>query len=272
MTKFSDLAVLNIHQRKLENPSASIQIGQTNFALRFDAKDKVMDAGYQGPNDPWLNVLCHLLPGLSLAECINYGWSEIEKTFKDDQFFWDLRTEENESIFFRPFEILKATLDVYRGREYLYREASPLICRCFGVRESDVVDLLKTETEPTLEALSKKTKAGMGCRSCVPQLSRWLAINAPQNKSRFYKERPIAEWKLDIDSALTKFFEGKDWNLEVHSFKGQQVIISFDKIVSQKEEEIMAVELQGFLGKEVDSDLAFFLVLIRDLQALKADR
>ena len=60
MTKFSDLAVLNIHQRKIENASASVQIGHTNFSLRFDAKDNVLDAGYLGPNDPWLNVLCHL--------------------------------------------------------------------------------------------------------------------------------------------------------------------------------------------------------------------
>jgi bacterioferritin-associated ferredoxin len=163
-------------------------------------------------------------------------------------------------------------LDIYRGREYLYREASPLICRCFGVRESDVIDLLKTETDPTLEALSKKTRAGMGCRSCVTQLSRWLAINHPQTKSRFYKDRPVVDWMLDIDSALTKFFEGKDWELEIYSFKGQQVIISFNKEVSQKEEEAMALELQRFLGAEVDGDLGFFLVLIRDLQALKADR
>ena len=272
MTKFSDLAVLNIHQRKLENPSASVQMGQTTFALRFDSKDVILDAAYQGPNDPWLNVLCGLLSGLNLATVLKFGWADFEKRFKDDQFFWDLRSEENEALYFRPFEILKAALDIYLGREYLYREASPLICRCFGVRESDVIDLLKTENEPTLEALSKKTKAGMGCRSCVPQLSRWLAMNAPQGKSRFYKERSIAEWKLDIDSALTKFFEGKDWNLEVHSFKGQQVIISFDKKVSQKEEEAMAVDLQLFLAREVDPDLAFFLVLIRDLQALKAER
>ena len=272
MTKFSDLAVLNIHQRKLENPSASVNIGSTTFSLRFDSKDTLLDAGYEGPNDPWLNVLSHLLPGLSLAQAIEFGWGELETRFRDDQFFWDLRAEENDFVFFRPLEILKAVLDVYRGREYLYREASPLICRCFGIRESDVTDFLKTEEAPTLEALSKKTRAGMGCRSCVSQLSRWVAMNAPQNKSRFFKDRPLTEWMLDIDSALAKFFEGTGWQMEVYSFKSQQVIISFNKEVSQKEEEAMALELQRFLEAEVDGDLAFFLVFIRDLQALKADR
>jgi hypothetical protein len=35
---------------------------------------------------------------------------------------------------------LRSALDIYRGREYLYKEPEALICRCFGVRENDVLD------------------------------------------------------------------------------------------------------------------------------------
>lgn len=274
MTTFSDQALLNIHHRKLENPSASLSLSSTKqtLSLRFDSKDTIIDVAYEGPVDPWLNILCQVITGMTLNTALNFGWPELEKIYKDDQLFWDLRTEQNEEIFFTPFELLKGVLDIFRGREYLYQESSPLICRCFGIRESDVLEHLKTETTPTLETLSGKTKAGMGCRSCVPQLSQLLAVHSPKNKSRYYKDRPVVDWLLDIDNALKNFFEGHGWNLEVNSLKGNQALITFDKEVTQIEEEEMALNLQRFLGEAVDEDLGFFLVFIRDEQRLKKMR
>ncbi len=52
------------------------------------------------------------------------------------------------------------------------------------------------------------------------------------------------------------------------SFVGAQVSISYDKAVSQAEEEKVSVELQDFLAAGLDADLSFFL--IRDRQRSNA--
>jgi hypothetical protein len=227
--------------------------------LRFDSKDICLLAGYIGPAHPWLSALCFLSEGKSLGELMLLSLKDFTQAFRDDQDFWDLFQEESETFFFTPLELLHAALDVFRGREYLYRQSSPIVCRCFGVRESDIVEHLTKEALPTLLTLAELSKAGMGCRSCVPQLKRWLVIEEARKSHRFYKERPIAEWLLDIDNKLSRFPKSSDWKMELSSFKGNQVIISFDKEVTQREEEQTGKELQDFLGASIDSDLGFFL-------------
>jgi len=99
----------------------------------------------------------------------------------------------------------------------------------------------------------------MGCRTCVPQLKRWLVDSDEKKTGRHYKLRPIADWLVQIDYHLAKFPHGEDWKMEVRGMKDARVTISFDKKVTQTEEEAMARELQLFLGRAVDLDLAFFL-------------
>ena len=149
-------------------------------------------------------------------------------------------------------------LDVYRGREHVYGEASPLICRCFGVRESDVVALLQSEEVVTLEKLAQETKASMGCRSCLPQLKKLLNLPGESEK-RLIAGKSKADWILMIDEALKVFPFTQDWQMRVEEFSRNTVIITYERAVSQKEEENMGRKLQGFLGSETTPDLVFFL-------------
>lgn len=259
MKKFKDLLVSSDYNQKLDFPSVSATLNEHTLHLQFDSKDIVLNATYTGRANPWLTSLCYLIEGKTLNEISHYNWKTWENTFKEDQTFWDLKQEECEHFFHAPLELLKAVLDIFRGREYLYQETSPLICRCFGVRESDVVAFLQKPEIPTLETLSGETKAGMGCRSCVPQLKRWLVLHETKKFSHHYKNRPMADWLLDIDYMLSCFPKALEWKMEVEKMKSTQVIISFEKTVSQKEEETVARELQDFLRASVDSEISFFL-------------
>lgn len=258
MTKFNEL--INAFNKPVEFPSVSVTSGPHTLSLRFDAKDVLLQAGYSGPANPWLSSLCFLARDKSLSELLNFSWKSWEEVFRDDQAFWDLRQEEEEKFIHKAPELLKAALDIYRGREYLYQEESPLVCRCFGIRESDILDHLQNEATPTLETLAGVSKAGMGCRSCVPQLKRWLVIHDAKKMNHFHKEKSHADWLLEIDYMLSCFPKSLEWKMEVQSFKGKNVMISFEKEVSQKEEEATGKELQEFLAASVDSDLGFFLI------------
>jgi hypothetical protein len=269
MINFKDFTSgLNLSQ--IENPSVQVTSKLTSQTLfiKFDNKDVITNASYTGLIDPWLGSLCSIVIGKSLSQMTSLGWSYWDQSFKHDQTYWDLKAEKAELFFFIPLELLRAALDNYRGREYLYKESEALICRCFGVRENDVLDYVRSTDDPTPEGLATATKAGMGCRSCVPQLTKWLSISMPKAQTHFYKEKSRAHWLLEIDYMLSCFPEAADWRMEVKSFQGTQVAISFDKKVSQSEEEEVSVRLQDFLAAGLDSDLSFFL--IRALQRSNA--
>lgn len=259
MIKFKELITEKLYNSEIEFPSVSVKYNQHTLSIKFDSKDQVVNAGYTGSASPWMGSLCHMIMGKSLSELLQLSWGHYDDAFKDDQMYWDLKQEEEPRFINKQFEILKASLDVFRGREYLYQESSPLVCRCFGIRESDILDHLQTEATPTLDSLAKVSKAGMGCRTCVPQLKRWLVLHESKKHSHHFKNKPISEWLLEIDYMLSCFPESMDWKMEVRGMKNQQVSISFDKEVSQKEEERVAKELQDFLGAGLDADLAFFL-------------
>lgn len=261
MKNFKELFANKAYNSELLNASVQVSLpitGHTLF-LRFNSKDIIMEARYSGPTDPWLSSLCYLLIDQSLHDASLLGHSAWDIQFSNDQTFWDLKAESSQDVFIPALELLRAALNIFRGREYLYEESSPLLCRCFGVRESDLASFVKKEQAPTLAIFSEKTKAAMGCRTCLPEITKRLNEQIPQSFNRIFKDKTQAEWMLLIDEALTKFPLKKDWEMEIIDFKTNQVMISFDKDVSQKEKEEVNRKLQGFLAGAVDSDLSFFL-------------
>lgn len=257
MIKFKELFKDKAFNHALDFPSVSATFGEHCLQIRFDSKDFVVTAGYTGKADPWLSSLCYIIQSKSLAELLVLNRQSWKEVFKKDSGFWEFYQDEEEKFLCYPCELLKFALDIYEGREYLYQEDSPLVCRCFGIRESDILEHLQKEDHPTLESLAGSSKAGMGCRSCVPQLQKWMSQD--KKPAHYFKQKPLAEWVLMIEEALETFPEARPWKMEVERFKGHQVMISFEKEVSQKEEEQMSLKLQRYLGEAVDGELAFFL-------------
>jgi bacterioferritin-associated ferredoxin len=261
MTKFKDFST-GANQGTLENPSVKVSLKASahTLYLKFDSKDNLLQATYEGHADPWMSALCSVAINKNLNDLSHLCFKDFDQAFADDQSYWDFKVEKAEQFFFSSIELLKAGLDIYRGREYLYKEPEALICRCFGVRENDVLAYVRSTDDPTPEGLATASKAGMGCRSCVPQLTKWLSIHTPNTTSRHYKEKTRAHWLLEIDYMLSCFPEAGDWKMEVKSFQGNQVMITYDKKVSQVEEEKVTNELQDFLAAGLDADLSFFLI------------
>lgn len=269
MTKFKELFLTNSFQRKLEFPSVivSLKEGQT-LSLRLNSKDIIQDVAFEGKSTPWLTSMCYLLLGKSLADAYNFSWSTWDETFKDDQSYWDFKNEEGSSFICTHLELLRAALDLFRGKESLYSVQGPLVCRCFGIREDTILAHLKNNEVATLESLTGETKAGMGCRSCVPQLSRWVAESVPQKFARYYKERPVSEWMLLLDETLQSLKEYQDFSMELVSFEKGMLLLEYKQTLSQKEEELLTKKIQDYL-RGVDPDLSVFLRVARHFSNAK---
>lgn len=262
MTGFKHHLTSSLYNKALPDASVSAVHEETTLYLRLDSRDVIVAASYEGAKDLWLSSLCELLKDMPLAEAKNVSLSHWDNIWGHDQFYWDMKLEISDRIFFQALELLHTAIDLYVGREFLYKEESPLICRCFGVREKDVVAFLNSANDTTMEELSKITKAGMGCRSCVPQLKDLLKIPG-EEKKRFYKERPVVQWIEEIENALKMFPYTVPWKMHVQSMKGNVVMIAYEFEADQKQEEEVGRKIQGFLGGAVDADLAFFLARSR---------
>ncbi len=263
MRKFKEFFVTDDFNHRLESPSATIEHSGKILSVRFDTNDKVVKSSYMGARDPWLSSLCFLIEGKTLEEIKNFELRNWEITFKNDQSFWDFYQEEQEKFLHLSLEMMRALIEVYRGRDFLYKEESPLVCRCFGVREFIIRDHLNHNENPTLESLATICDAGKGCRSCVPQLNRWLS-EVQKKSTRFFKDRSAADWLLRVDDRLAQYSRKEELGLEVEKIRGATVVISYNKSLSQKEEEAIGMELQTFLSV-VDPDFSFFLRRARHL-------
>lgn len=259
IAKFKDQITLN--RSSMIAPSVKLTLHGTDqtLFLRFDTKDVLKEASYLGKEDIWLASMCSIITEKSVNELKSFSLNDWDEIFDKDQFYLDLKYEALDEFFFRPLELLKAALAIYLGEDHVYRPMSPIVCRCFGVREADITQYLNEANEPSVEDLAKKTKASSGCRSCLTQIKKWILFGQQNKNERIYKDKTKADWIIEIDYMLSCFPESLEWKMEVVEFKNEQVIISFNKDASQKDVEELNLKLQDFLGAAVDSDLSFLL-------------
>jgi NifU-like protein len=70
-------------------------------------------------------------------------------------------------------EALQAAIANYRG-ERLPKEDSEIVCECFGVTETEIVDAIEHNNLTTLEQVTDYTKAGGGCGTCHERIEEIL--------------------------------------------------------------------------------------------------
>ncbi len=144
------------------------------------------------------------------------------------------------------YEVLKLAFATFFGKDYLYCSNDQVICPCFGLRKSEKENLLH--------------KAKMGCGLCLNSQEQETNCKKKVQSKRYFKNLPNADWVLLVDEKLHNFSKTSEWGLKLQSMNGQTILIEFSKIVSQREEEEMQLELQNYLRGEIGEELLFFLV------------
>ncbi|MDR2354223.1 MAG: Fe-S cluster assembly protein NifU [Deltaproteobacteria bacterium] len=71
-------------------------------------------------------------------------------------------------------EALEAAVSNYRGVPVKSAQGD-LVCKCFGVTDTEIEKVVKTNRLTTVEEITQFTKAGGGCGQCKPKLEELLA-------------------------------------------------------------------------------------------------
>lgn len=248
MTSFKTLPASH-YRKTLLAPTVTVEGLGFKLSLRFDKKENLLEARYQGAENVWFTALCYLIEGKNFLELKKITTSSLFESFKNDQDFLECFEDIQSKVMHPSFELLHLALDTYKGNLRNYKDHSKVVCRCSGATEEDIVAVIHEST--SLNELSLKSKAGLGCRSCIKQLEKYFA----RQKTRRFKEKTNATWIEEIQNHLALFHLS---GLEIKSFSNGILTLQLAGKLSQREEEDLTLKLQDHF-EALDPDLSVLL-------------
>ena len=205
-------------------PSASWHQGGASLAVVIDATDRIESLAYQVtepcPELSLYQALAQWAEGRKVWEAQGVGWETFDLLFATDPDYLAYRDHPGRSFLTPPLQLLYHCLANYLGT-VRPENHSPMICRCLGVSEGEIISYIKEHSETSLKELTGDILAGGGCTRCCPDLVQLLQahgsstpIPTPGRVSRvldlyqlFCHWRPTATMELDIvdlaDQTLT---------------------------------------------------------------------
>jgi NifU-like protein len=132
-------------------------------------------------------------------------------------------------------EALQAAIANYRG-ERLPKEDSEIVCECFGVTESEIVDAINHNNLTTLEQVTDYTKAGGGCGTCHERIEAILQEAIGQVGAERRPKEPakpklsnIQKMKLieeTLEREIQPNLEKDGGSIELVDIIGERVLVS----------------------------------------------
>ena len=227
---------------------ASAIVGPSSYNVFLDINNKSRLEGFYFECDledelfPHFNELAIALERVPLSKMssVVLEWKEGRKKFFSSK------------IINIPEYLLDLALADYEGKNYSYESLSSnssdkLICRCFGVSEKQIFDLVKETPSIDLLNIADKLKATIGCGSCKVDVSETLSkakniklIEGDKLRSldlKFDTEgarvRPMGltpcEFVLKVDGLKTKWMKEQEldsYQIEILGISGHALSFS----------------------------------------------
>lgn len=252
--------------------SLRYQLNQENWIkvyLDVDQKDKIKNFSYESEGMrgfiPYFSALSLMAPGLTLIEASELSNDDFYDFFEGDDLFSELMESGHIPLLQLPLILLRDSILQYTGEENILNPKSEeLVCRCFGVYESDIKKLIETERSFELVDVIKKTHASAGCGSCKAD------VEAIYHEARFTHPTMIslntaisgtkvgdlttAQWVVKIDKAINDF-KGQnglqELDLELVKFKFPEVRLKIHHKPETLDPDKLKEKLEYFLAQSL---------------------
>lgn len=140
-------------------------------------------------------------------------------------------------------EALEAAIHNYRTGDCTVRELKddPLICTCFNVHESEILQAIRVNHLTTVEDVTNFTKAGGACGKCKGEIQKILdresgrseTSAAPQTSGAADAQKPMTQFqkmkKIEevIEAEVRPMLRRDGGDLEIVDIQGDKVIVAF---------------------------------------------
>ncbi|MFZ4714186.1 MAG: (2Fe-2S)-binding protein [Bacteriovoracaceae bacterium] len=228
-------------QSKIEYSEKNLKV--TAF-LDVNQKEKIEQFKYVYEGTPtflpYLSALGEIVRGMSLEIARTLSSEDFKSYFEKDTEYQNLEAEGATPWCNLAIVILSKLIEDYEGTfvtttaHMKGQKEDDLLCRCFGIYQSELKNLLIENRHFEIQDLTAKTKAGAGCRSCIVDIDELYFLvreDYPLRKqvnevkvASSYKiqDRTTAQWVLELDKGLKSFLQmnGLEMNmLEIEKFK-----------------------------------------------------
>ena len=224
---------------EIENPDAIGEIGNIvcgdalKLTLRIDrSTEKILDARFQtfgcGSAIASSSALTEMIKGKTLEESSKITNKEIAD-------YLDGLPEEKMHCSVMGMEALEAAINSYRCIKppaCEVPEGEKIVCRCFGVTDKKILQVIEMNNLTTVEQVTNYTKAGGGCGQCRPQIEAILAEvlkKGKEKKDTLPKKMTTLEKIKAIQETLEKeirpYLRADGGDIELVDIDGNKVYI-----------------------------------------------
>ena len=175
------------------------------------------------------SALTEMIKGMTLEEASKVTNADIAR-------YLDGLPEQKMHCSVMGMEALEAAIHNYKTGDTTVRELKddPLVCTCFNVHESEIVEAIRINKLTTVEQVTNYTKAGGACGKCKADIQAILdKVNGKPAEAESAKTAPLTPvqkaikvetvLERDVRPALRR--DGGD--IELVDVKGDKVIVRF---------------------------------------------
>lgn len=225
----------------IENPDGVGEVGALacgdalKLMFKLDDKGRIADVKFQtfgcASAIASSSALTEMIKGMTLEEASKVTNADIAK-------YLDGLPEQKMHCSVMGMEALEAAIHNYKTGDTTVRELKddPLICTCFNVHESEIVEAVKINHLTTVEQVTNYTKAGGACGKCKADIQAILdringtaatgnKVDKPAETLTPIQKAIKIEAVLERDVRPALRLDGGD--IELVDVKGDKVIVRF---------------------------------------------
>lgn len=236
--KVKDLFLHPANVGEIENPDASGEVGSIvcgdalKLTLKIDREtDKIIDAKFQtfgcASAIASSTALTELVKGRTLDEALKVTNNDIA------EYLGGLPREKMHCSVMGQ-EALEAAIANYRGEKKPEVDKGNIVCQCFGVTDEKIKRVIRENNLHTVSDITNFTKAGGGCRSCIPDIEKILkemwaeqAVTEPsQPKRKLTNIQKIALVQEVIEKEIRPLLQSDGGDIELVDVDGNKVIVA----------------------------------------------
>ena len=144
----------------------------------IDGRDRIQEIGYKidkdSPDLPLYEALAQLVHNCFIYNINAIGWEEFDQFFQDDQDYINYRENPKRPLITTSLQLFYQALRKFEGNIPPLAQVSPLVCRCFGVFQQDIIDHIHAHPNCDLKTLTGDILAGGGCTRCMDDLDEYI--------------------------------------------------------------------------------------------------
>ncbi len=250
MWDYSDKVLDHFHNPRnvgsIENPDGVGEVGALacgdalKLMFKLDENGRIADVKFQtfgcASAIASSSALTEMIKGMTLEEASKVTNQDIAE-------YLGGLPEQKMHCSVMGMEALEAAIHNYRTGDVTVRELKddPVVCTCFNVHESEIVEAIRINKLTTLEQVTNYTKAGGACGRCKGAIQAIIdretgaagarpsecapaAAAKPEKLSPFRRMQKIAE---TVEAEIRPLLQRDGGDVEIIDVQGDKVMIAF---------------------------------------------